>query len=170
MKRRLLPILALALLAASCDRFGESKPDEAAAPAAQQAYRHALSGDVSGEYRPLQPVQLGDAELESIFVGQVSALKAWEEGKGGASPVTVTFKTAQGAVRVGPESYQITDDVFRFSGVSAGGQTVAFVGKLDQGDLATARRNLGDQTAVLTGTLTVGKTGIPVRLGLWGGD
>jgi hypothetical protein len=165
MKRRLLPVLALALLAASCDRFGGPKPDKAAAPAAQQAYRHALSGDVSGEYRPLQPIQLGDAELESIFVGQVSALKAWEEGKGGASPVTVTFKTAQGAVRVGPESYQITDDVFRFSG-----QTVAFVGKLDQGDLATARRNLGDQTAVLTGTLTVGKTGIPVRLGLWGGD
>ncbi len=170
MKRRLLPVLALALLAASCDRFGGPKPDEAAAPAVQQVYRHALSGDVSGEYRPLQPIQLGDAELESIFVGQVSALKAWEEGKGGASPVTVTFKTAQGAVRVGPESYQITDDVFRFSGVSAGGQTVTFVGKLDQGDLATARRNLGDQTAVLTGTLTVGKTGIPVRLGLWGGD
>lgn len=170
MKRHILPVLALALLAASCDRFGGHKDNEATAPEAQQAYRHTLSGDVSGEYRPLQPVQLGDAELESIFVGQVSALKAWEEGKGGASPVTITFKTAQGAVHVGPETYQITDDVFRFSGVSAGGQTVSFTGKLDQGDLATARRNLGDRTAVLTGVLTVGKASIPARLGLWGGD
>lgn len=170
MKRRLLPVLALALLAASCDRFGGHKDNEAGAPEAQQAYRHALSGDVSGEYRPLQPVNVGDAELESIFVGQASALKAWEDGQGGASPVTVTFKTPQGAVHVGPETYQITDDVFRFSGVSAGGQTVTFTGVLDQGDLATARRNLGDQTAVLVGTLKVGNVSIPARLGLWGGD
>lgn len=170
MMRRVLPVIVLALLATSCDRFGGSKPQDGSSQQAQEPYRHTLSGDVSGEYRPLQPLLLGDAELVSIFVGQVSALKAWEEGKGGSAPILLTFKTAQGEVHIGPESYQLTDDVFRFQGVSAGGQPVTFAGKLDQGELATARRNLGDQTAVLTGNLTVGTTSIPAKLGLWGGD
>jgi hypothetical protein len=42
--------------------------------------------------------------------------------------------------------------------------------RLDQGALATARRNLGDQTPVIEGTLSVGGRSAPVRLTLWAGD
>lgn len=165
MRRRVL-IAAACLALASCER--------AAAPSHQaaggEAFRHALSEDVSGEYRPVAPVQIDGLALESVFIGQPSALEAWEQGRGGSAPVIVSLRTREGVIRVGPEAYQVTDEAIRFRGLGGRGVTVTLTGRLDQGALATARRNLGDQTPVIQGALSIGGQSAPVRLTLWGGD
>lgn len=158
-------VLCAAALAA-CE--GPSAPKEKIA--ADEAFRHALSGDVSGEYRPVAPVQIGDVGLDSVFIGQSAALEAWEQGRGGSAPVVVVLTTPGGHMSVGPLSYQITDDAVRFHGVGGKGLTVTLNARLDQGALATARRNFGDQTPVIEGTLSVGGRGAPVRLTPWTGD
>lgn len=137
---------------------------------ADEAFRHALSGDVSGEYRPVAPVQIADVGLDSVFIGQATALEVWEQGKGGSAPVVVVLNTPAGRMSVGPLSYHITDDAIRFQGMGSKGLTVTLNARLDQGALATARRNLGDQTAVIEGTLSVGGRSAPVRLTPWTGD
>ena len=42
--------------------------------------------------------------------------------------------------------------------------------RIDQGALATARRNLGDQMPVVTGTVSVNGRPTPFMLSWWGGD
>ena len=55
--------------------------------------------------------------------------------------------------------------------LSGGLGAVSFDGKLDQGALATARRNLGDKGVVLKGTLKVGnRTFNNVSMRWWAGD
>lgn len=157
---------AICLGLASCER--------AAPPAgetgASETFRHALSEDVSGEYRPLAPVQIDGVGLDSVFIGQTAALEAWEQGHGGSAPVVVSLRTSDGVIQVGPESYQITDKAIRFRGRGGRGMAVTLNARLDQGALATARRNLGDRTPVIEGALTVGEHTAPVRLTLWSGD
>jgi len=59
----------------------------------------------------------------------------------------------------------------RFEGESPELGRVTFEGRLDQGALATARRNLGGDGVVLTGSLTAGgQTVRDVRLMWWMGD
>lgn len=164
--RRLALLAAACAALASCERTAAPSPDAAGG----EAFRHALSEDVSGEYRPLAPVQIDGVAMESVFIGQPSALEAWEQGRGGSAPVVVSLRTREGVIRVGPESYHITDQAIRFRGLGGGGVTVSLTGRLDQGALATARRNLGDQTPVIQGTLSIGGKSAPVRLTLWGGD
>jgi hypothetical protein len=125
---------------------------------------------VSGEYRPVEPVRLGDTTLESLFIGQASAFEAWEDGTGGSAPLVLTFASAGGSRRLGPDSYRVTDQMVGFQGQAGANLPVRFEGRLDQGALATARRNLGDQTVVIEGRLIIGQARTPVRLTLWGGD
>lgn len=164
--RRLALLAAACVALASCERAAAPSHDTAGG----EAFRHALSEDVSGEYRPLTPVQIDGVALESVFIGQPSALEAWEQGRGGSAPVVVSLSTREGGVRVGPEAYQITDEAIRFRGLGGRGMTVTFTGRLDRGALATARRNLGDQTPVIQGALSIGGKSAPVRLTLWSGD
>jgi len=155
-----------AVALASCER--PASPHDKAG--ATEAFRHRLTGDVSGEYRPVAPIQIAGVGLDSVFIGQTAALEAWEQGRGGSAPVVVVLRTPAGAVTVGPQSYQVTDEAVRFQGVGGQGMVVALNGRLDQGALATARRNLGDQTPVIEGTLSVSGRTSPVRLALWTGD
>ena len=161
-----MALAAVACLTA-CDRQSGTEPSKAAdAP----AFSHALAADISGEYRPVEPVRLGDATLESLFIGQASAFDAWEQGRGGSAPLVLVFASADGSRGVGPESYRVTDEMVRFRGQAGPDLSVRFEGRLDQGALATARRNLGDQTVVIEGRLIVGDERTPIRLTLWGGD
>ena len=65
----------------------------------------------------------------------------------------------------------MTEDRVRFEAHSRELGAVSFDGKLDQGALATARRNLGDKGVVLKGTLKVGnRTFNNVSMRWWAGD
>ena len=167
MRRLLLALLAVGACLASCERRPNAEDGR---PAEAAAFSHALETDVSGEYRPVEPVRLGDTTLESLFIGQASAFEAWEDGTGGSAPLVLTFASARGSRRLGPDSYRVTDQMVGFQGQAGANLPVRFEGRLDQGALATARRNLGDQTVVIEGRLIIGQARTPVRLTLWGGD
>jgi len=166
-RRLLLALVGVGVCLASCERrpsSDEQKPVEAS------TFSHALDADVSGEYRPVEPVRLGGATFESLFIGQASAFEAWEQGTGGSAPLVLVFASADGSRGIGPDSYRVTDEMVRFRGQAGPNLSVRFEGRLDQGALATARRNLGDQTVVIEGRLIVGDERTPLRLTLWGGD
>ncbi|MDQ1153142.1 hypothetical protein [Brevundimonas sp. SORGH_AS_0993] len=151
------------LVLSGCDR----RETQETAPAS--AFRHELSGDVSGEYRPVGE-GAGPWRVESLFVGQASAFLTWEAGGRSAAPLILTLTGPDGTVRVTPDAYVVTDDSLRFSGRAANGDKVTVQARLDQGALATARRNLGDQTPVITGAASVAGQGVPFSLARWGGD
>ena len=90
-----------------------------------------------------------------------------------ASPMTETGpgETRSIKARVLPTRYAVSDDRIEFEGTSPETGPVRFQGRIDQGALATARRNLGDEGVVMTGTLTAaGQTVRDVRLRWWMGD
>lgn len=141
---------------------------EAAAPTPEVArFSHRLSADISGDYRP---VGEGSSQVASLFVGQAAAFTAWEVGQSSAPPLILSLTGPQGPMRVSPDTYAITDDTVQVTGSAPGGGVVRLQGRIDQGALATARRNLGDQTPVITGTVSVDGQRTPFTLSWWGGD
>lgn len=174
---------ALVLAAAACDRPAE--PADAPAPAAT-AFSHSATGDLSGYYMPLSDVRIGKWNLDHVFVGQAAEFRSWTGGDRNTTfaPVMLQFddvtspmvETELGearsvTARVLPTRYAVSDDRVRFEGTSPELGRVSFDGRLDQGALATSRRNLGDEGVVLTGTLTAGgQTVRGVRLRWWMGD
>ena len=124
----------------------------------------------------MTPVRVGDWSLDSLFLGQPAAFEGYDGGAGG--PIAMRFVAANGAgeaqagaARVLPTRYSVSDTTVRFEGRSPELGRVSFNGRLDQGALATARRNLGGDGAVLVGTLTAaGETVGAVRLSWWMGD
>ncbi len=130
----------------------------------------------------MTPVRIGDWSLDSLFLGQPAAFEGYDGGPGG--PMIMRFVAAddagaaagagevrEGAARVLPTRYAVADTALRFEGRSPELGRVAFEGRLDQGALATARRNLGGDGAVVIGTLTAGgQTVGDVRLTWWMGD
>lgn len=188
--RRLAAVLAcggaLAVLSA-CDDFrprGEGGA-EPAAPAAA-AFVSDLSGDISGYYMPATELQAGNWRLRNAFIGQEPDFASWEGGsrRGVFAPVMFEFedvsspmtKTELGEVRSGqirvlPSRYEVSDGRVVFEGRADGVGAVSFNGRLDGDALATARRNLGDESPVLAGTLKVGgRTFHGVRFRWWAGD
>lgn len=175
--------LAAALAVASCERSA-APPEPAASPPA--AFSHALTTDLSGYYLPAEPVRAGRWSLHHVFVGQASEFQSWEGGQRSATfaPVMLQFEdetspmvqtelgeARSGTARVLPTSYEVTDTSVTFEGRSDELGEVRFEGRLDPGALATARRNLGGEGVVLTGTLTVGgQTFGDLRLRWWMGD
>ena len=163
MRRRLVAIAVLGLLALSaCERR------EAAEPTPETArFSHRLSADISGDYRP---VGEGSSQVASLFVGQATAFTAWEAGQGSSPPLILSLVGPQGAMRVNPDAYAIADNTVQMTGSAPGGGVVRLQGRIDQGALATARRNLGDQTPVITGTVSVDGQRTAFALSWWGGD
>jgi hypothetical protein len=120
-----------------------------------------------------------------VFVGQAQEFQGWQGGtrSGSFAPVMLSFedstspmtRTGTGearsvTVRVLPTRYSVNDAEITFEGRSPELGTVMFSGRLDQGALATSRRNLGEEGAVMTGSLRVGGSAQPVRLRWWMGD
>ena len=181
MKRLIGPALGLLLLA-SCDRPGAP----AEAPPAAAAYRHTLSADLSGYYLPAGEVRVGKWSLDHIFVGQAQDFRSWEGGSRSETfgPVMLQFEdvtspmvqteigeTRSVSARVLPSAYSVSDTSISFEGRSPELGPVRFDGVLDPGALATARRNLGDEGVVVTGTLKVGDGPAQnVQLRWWAGD
>jgi hypothetical protein len=181
--RRLLIAVALAgLTLASCDNGSGPRPAAPAAP----AFTHTASGDVSGYYLPMDPARVGKWSFDHVFIGQAAEFESWKAGQrsGTFAPVMLQFDDATSpvvateigeahsvTVRVLPTSYGVNDAEVRFEGRSPELGVVMFSGRLDQGALATARRNLGDEGVVLTGSLKVGDhPAQAVRLRWWMGD
>lgn len=173
---------------AGCDDFqprssGGTEPT--AAPAAA-AFRSDLSGDISGYYMPTVEVRAGDWLLRNAFIGQEADFAGWEGGtrrgvfapmmfefEDVTSPMTATElgEVRSGQIRVLPSRYEVTDGRVVFEGRADGVGVVSFNGRLDGDALATARRNLGDESPVLVGTLSVGGRKFDgVRFRWWAGD
>lgn len=181
---RRLACLAAALIGlAACDGGGERRPAPAA-PAESFAYNAA--GDISGYYLPMDEVRFGPWSFKHVFVGQAAEFGAWEGGERSTAfaPVMLAFGDAASAtaetgpgetrsvsVRVFPTVYAVDDVQMRFEGRSPELGRVIFDGRMDQGALATSRRNLGDEGVVMTGSLKVGDAAPQaVRLRWWMGD
>jgi len=180
-------LVTAALLAtvalASCERT--VAPADAPA-ATSTAFSHAATADISGYYMPAEPVRIGQWSLDHLFVGQASEFDAWEAGSRSEtfSPVMLQFDDATSpmvatelgeahsvTVRVLPTRYDVADTAVSFEGRSPELGRVAFDGRLDPDALATAKRNLGGDGVVMTGTLTAGDQTIrDVRLRWWMGD
>ena len=173
--------IVAALAVAACDRTAAP----AGAPAST-AFSHATTADISGYYMPVAPVRIGQWSLDHIFIGQAPEFESWEGGSPSETfaPVMIQFGDAASPMvatelgeahsvtaRVLPTRYEATDTRLTFEGQSPELGRVRFEGQLDQGALATARRNLGGDGVVLTGTLTAaGQTVRGVRLTWWMGD
>ena len=178
--RSLIAVGVVALALASCGDGGGTP--EPAAP----AFVNTASGDLSGYYLPIDEAKSGKWALDHVFVGQPQEFQAWQGGSrsGTFAPVMLSFEDVTSpmtqteigevrsvTVRVLPTRYSVNDAEITFEGRSAELGTVMFSGRLDQGALATARRNLGDEGAVMTGSLRVGEgRAQPVRLRWWMGD
>lgn len=193
MRRSFLRPLALiagcAAVLAGCDDFraggGTAESEPPAKPLAA-AFASSLSGDVSGYYLPTQDIRVGRWKVRNLFIGQMSDFADWEAGRrmgtfapvmieleDETSPMTATEmgEVRSGQIRVLPTRYQVTDDGVSFQGTADGVGEVRFDGRLNQEALATSRRNLGDEGAVLTGTLRfAGRSFGGVNLRWWAGD
>ncbi len=186
---RLFRIVALSALiaVASCDLPTEPADAPGARSSSGAAsFSHATTSDLSGYYMPADAVRLGNWRLDHIFVGQAFEFQSWEGGTRSETfgPVMLQFddttspmvqteigETHSVTARVLPTRYAVTDTSVTFEGQSAELGRVTFSGQLDQGALATAKRNLGGDGVVMTGTLTAGSQTINgVRLRWWMGD
>lgn len=191
--RRSIWLAASLLMLASCDRPdapGGAPADPSAAPpdapSAAAGFAHEMTGDLSGYYMPLSEVRIGRWSFDHLFLGQGTDFRAWEAGDRSDTfgPVMLQFDDVTSPMvrneigevhsvtaRILPTTYAVTDTRVRFAGTSPELGAVVFDGRLDAGALATARRNLGDEGVVLTGTLTAaGQTVREVRLRWWMGD
>lgn len=149
---------------AACERRDAATPTSTP----EATFQHRLSGDISGDYRPI-----GEASIQpvaSLFIGQDEAFAAWEGGSRASPPLILSLTVPQGEARVLLSAYVVTDDRIQMRGSVPGLGPVELSGRIDQGALATARRNLGDQTPVVTGTISVNGLRTPFTLSWWGGD
>jgi len=180
--KRFVAVVALTGLMALTACEGPVKAPEAPAASKAAAFAHDLPEDVSGYYIPSEEVRVDNWRLHHVFMGQVPDFIAWEGGErpAGFAPVMIEFEYMVGPplengnrrrLRLIPAAYDVTEDRVRVQALSGGLGAVSFDGKLDQGALATARRNLGDKGVVLKGTLKVGnRTFNNVSMRWWAGD
>lgn len=183
--RRLALVLTLAapLALAACDREAAK---EAGPPDAPPVFVHAQTLDLSGYYPPVEATTVGRWRLDHVFVGLDADFAAWEAGRreGAFAPVMLEFvdpssptvatemgEVNTGRIRVLPTSYRIDDGAISFVGSSPELGEVSFAARLDADALASARRNLGDASPVMTATLTAsGQVRGGLGLRWWAGD
>ena len=170
-----LAVMAVLAALAACDdvKAPASNANSAPKPAAA-GFSHQISGDLSGYYTPAAPISVDGYRVKALFLGQGADFAAWESGSksGDFAPVMIEFeKDGAAPIRVLPKTYSVSDGRIRFEGVDPLLGNVAFNGTLDQNALATARRNLGDEAPVLTGTFRAGGTAFGGQKFRWyGGD
>ena len=102
---------------------------------------------------------MGKWSFDHVFVGQAAEFESWKAGQrtGTFAPVMLQFDDTTSPMvpseigeahsvtaRVLPTSYSVNDAEIRFEGRSPELGLVQFSGRLDQGALATARRNLAE--------------------------
>ena len=185
MRRYLLTVGVLALLAGCDQTQGERDKGAAAERPPTAEFVSVLDGDSSGYYLPTAEGGEGGWVFHHMFLGQKPEFEAWEAGQrsGTFAPVMIEFENTaspmvqtelgesrSGRDRVLPTRYRVTNRRVEFEGRSAGLGIVRFEGDLDPGALAESKRNLGSEDAVLTGTLTVGDQVRRVSLRWWAGD
>lgn len=170
-----LVVLAGLIGLAACDDVkAPATGGQPPAKPAEEGFSHQISGDLSGYYTPAAPISIDGYRVKALFLGQGADFAAWEGGSksGDFAPVMIEFeKDGAAPIRVLPKTYSVSDGRIRFEGVDPRLGNVAFYGTLDQNALATARRNLGDEAPVLTGTLRAGGTAFGGQKFRWyGGD
>lgn len=149
---------------AACERRDAATPTSTP----EATFQHRLSGDISGDYRPT-----GEASIQpvaSLFIGQDEAFAAWEGGSRASPPLILSLNGPQGEVRVLPDAYVVTDDRIQMRGSAPEMGPVELSARIDQGALATARRNLGDQTPVVAGAVLLNGRRTSFKLSWWSGD
>lgn len=186
-------LLSLVVLAGCEDR--PAAPEAPAPPVAPQpptppetgaAFVHTVRDDVSGYYLPTSEVQVGTYRLDHIFLGQGMEFETWAGGERSETfaPVMLQFDDVSSpmvateigeahsvTVRVLPTAYAVTDDRVQFAGQSDALGGVSADLRLDPEALATARRNLGSDATVLTGTVQIGDRRFDdVAMRWWMGD
>lgn len=162
--------LSLGLGAAACDLVappGDRAPEGREAASSSASFRSRIQADASGDYVPLTPVRVSGRALQSLHLGHPDAFAAHERGErvAGYAPILLIFDGA----RITPDSYEVTDSTLRMAGSAQGLGRVELRARLNPDALATARRNLGDEGAVIEGVLTVDGRDTPVRLRWQGG-
>jgi hypothetical protein len=149
-------------------------PDGREASERNAVFTHDIEDDLSGYYRPVSAVTAGNYRLTHLFLGQTADFETWEGGAKSRAhgPVMFEFANAAGAtVRVMPKAYAVGDGRVRFAGSHPDLGEVSFVGSLDAGALATAKRNLGEEAPVLSGVLRIGGRSFGEQKFRWyGGD
>ncbi|MDI1326762.1 MAG: hypothetical protein PSV23_08160 [Brevundimonas sp.] len=186
MRIRTLAAVFAVLAVTACDRPAEPAGAPAVPAPAASASSYAVTSDVSGYYMPASEVRIGKWAFDHIFVGQAFEFEAWKGADSGTTfaPVMLQFNDATSPMvetelgearsvtaRVLPTRYAVSDDRIEFEGTSTELGPVRFEGRINQGALATSRRNLGDEGVVVTGTLTAGgQTVRDLRLRWWMGD
>ena len=186
MIRRLALLTVSTLILTACE---PPAPREGAADGPSRdvvaAFQHAFDADQSGYYLPTDEVRVDGWTFHHMFMGQATDFQAWERGPrdGVFAPLMIEFEdqnspvvqtelgeSRSGRDRILPTRYQVTDAKVVFEGRSETLGPVRFTGDLDAGRLAESKRNLGAETPVLTGTLTVRGRDYPVRMRWWAGD
>jgi hypothetical protein len=179
-----LGLSAVALLTGACHRKTETpvppaaavapaEPVAPAAPAPVTGFAHEAGFDAAGYYMTQANVKSGNWRLADMGVGAPSDFETWEKGDRSSSfgPIlfefddisspTQTSETGSEAhsvrARVLPDSYAIDGQEIRFAGHDAKLGAVTFNGRFDRSALAEAKAQGSSQTAVLTGTMTVGE-------------
>lgn len=188
MRRTAFTLMLAALVLAGCEKPKEAAPaaEPAAAPAAAPAFSHALTVDASGYYMPVTAPTFGKWTLRDIAMGQRTDFAAWEQGNRSSTyaPIMIEFQdenspmvqnelgeARSGQARVLPTTYSVTDTAVSFTGASPELGEVKFEGVLNPDALATSRRNLGEEGAVLTGSLTANGIAVGmVNMRWWAGD
>lgn len=149
---RSLALLALAASGlAACDMLPGRGADQG--QAASGGFSSRVGEDLSGEYAPTAPVTVGGQALEGLYLGHADDFAAFERGERvpGFAPVMLML----GGERVLPTAYRVTDETVSFEG-QAGRTAVRLEARIDLDALAEARRTLGDDSPVVSGTLRVG--------------
>jgi hypothetical protein len=180
--RRLLSLLAVAVLVQACGAGTDETPSappppealEPPGPPAVEGFAHQAGADLFGYYLPISDVQIGDLKLSHFHLGDEAAFSDWEQVQGQGptnfAPVMFQFddlssptianelggQTPEVIVRVLPTGYGISNRVVRFVGTDPTLGEVRYEGQFVQP--AFDRRRAGEAATgpVLRGTLTVG--------------
>lgn len=177
--------VALGLAGSGCERPAPAEapagPAPAPASAPSNAFRHQLTQDLWGYYLPASAVVVGEYQLDHVFVGDAAEFGKWEAGDRMPTfaPVMLEFapkdggegENASNSIRVLPTRYEVTDSRIVFTGSHPTLGEVRFNATIDGGQLATAKRNLGDQETPMTAGVTAGgRTASGIKLAWFGGD
>ncbi|HRH20331.1 MAG TPA: hypothetical protein PLE81_06780 [Brevundimonas sp.] len=180
--RRLLHLLAVAVLVQACGAGADDSPSappppeavEPPGPPAVEGFAHQSGADLFGYYLPVSDVQIGDLKLSHLHLGDEAAFADWEQARGQGptnfAPVLFQFddlssptianelggQTPEVIVRVLPTGYGISERMVRFAGTDPTLGEVRYEGQFVQPAFHDRRSGAAPTEPVLRGTLTIG--------------